>query len=682
MKAIWPELEQLKAEDIPFIQGGLNLIEQGISIYDQELKLVVSNTRFREIYDIPEHLIKHGSTFEELVRYLAEVGEYGDGDVDQIVDDRVARAQMFEPHYLERKRPNGKTIAVQGNPLKDGGWVAVYTDVSDQKQHEALLRERSEVLSEKLLKRSEHLGETNRKLTATNRALEEVKSALQSSEERLQILNKSLPAHIAYLDKNYIYRFSNQRSAEVWGLQADQSDDESDDIVGRHVQDVYPDHIYAFVKSLLDQAKEGEMITAEYTNPSSDDPDHTIRVVLAPEKGAEGEVTGFFVLSIDVTDQRKMANSMLKTQRLEAITRLTGGLAHDLNNILTIILGNLSRLGHHLDESDMPDSATTVRSTQKAARQAARIMECLVAFSRRRTLEPRVTDLNRVLRDIYNLAVPNLSSQISLSLNLPDVPLTCFVDESAFQDSVINLLFNAKDALEGKGEITLSARKDKNNGFLVTIGDNGQGFAPDMLDKAFEPFATTKDTGAGTGLGLSMVQGFVLQSGGDIWIESVQGEGADVIMRLPAMESPGKTIEENVGLAEESFIVPEDLGPLLLVEDEEDIRAYLRHILSNAGFKIIEASTPDEGLELVGAVDAIELIVSDINMPGDMNGLDFVRLAKTKRTDIGIILLSGLAETDPIWLQASAEFTTLRKPFRRSILIKSILQTLKQTEPA
>ena len=237
MPSLWQNDEVLTEQDISLIESGLNLIQQGVTIYDSNLELVAWNRRFVEIYNLPNGLVKRGSTFEEVVKFLATKGEYGPGDIETLVEERVNRARMFEPHYLERKRPNGTSIAVEGHPLNNGGWVAVYTDVTAQKNQEELLKERSEFLSDRLLQDSSRLSETNRQLLAANRALEEVKNALTASEDRLHVINQSLPAHIAYLDRNLVYRFSNLRLRKFG---ASPENDAKKEVVGKKMEDIFP----------------------------------------------------------------------------------------------------------------------------------------------------------------------------------------------------------------------------------------------------------------------------------------------------------------------------------------------------------------------------------------------------------------------------------------------------------
>ena len=196
--------------------AGLNLIGQALSIYDSELRLVVSNRPFQVMFNLPDELVQPGAQFRDTIRFLAARGEYGSAeDVDVMVEQRVKQALAFEPHYMERARANGQVISVEGAPLPKGGWVAVYTDITNTKQAEALLRARSEELSGQLLTRAEELSAANRKLAATNAALEEAKRQLTEIEARTRMTTEMMPAHIAHLDRHGRYDYSNRRLSSV-----------------------------------------------------------------------------------------------------------------------------------------------------------------------------------------------------------------------------------------------------------------------------------------------------------------------------------------------------------------------------------------------------------------------------------------------------------------------------------
>ena len=196
--------------------AGLNLIQQALSIYDSDLRLVVCNRPFREMFDLPRALTEPGAAFEDTIRFQVTRGEYGEvTDIDAAVRSRVEQARAFEPHYMERTRANGRIIGVEGTPLPQGGWVTVYTDITRTKRQESLLRTRSEELSDQLLAYSEELAAANRELSATITALEETKRQLTASEARTRLTTEMMPAHIAHVGADGRYTYSNRRLTTV-----------------------------------------------------------------------------------------------------------------------------------------------------------------------------------------------------------------------------------------------------------------------------------------------------------------------------------------------------------------------------------------------------------------------------------------------------------------------------------
>ena len=198
-------------------RSGLNLIGQALSIFDADLRLAVANTQYQAMFDLPDSLTEAGASFEDTIRYLVLRGEYGpQDDPDAAVALRVNQARTFQPHYFERERTNGQWIAVEGAPLSQGGWVTVYTDITRIKQQEALLRARSVALSEQVLLNAESLAAANRELAATNAALQEAQRVLTQTEARTRQVTEMVPAHIAHMDAQYRYTFSNRRLPSVF----------------------------------------------------------------------------------------------------------------------------------------------------------------------------------------------------------------------------------------------------------------------------------------------------------------------------------------------------------------------------------------------------------------------------------------------------------------------------------
>ncbi|MEM7440404.1 MAG: PAS-domain containing protein [Pseudomonadota bacterium] len=274
------------------LSSGLNLIQQALSIYSGNLRLIVSNRRFGAMFNLPRELTIPGARFDETIRFLAQNGEYGAvDDIDEFVAKRVQQALAFEPHYMERQRANHRWISVEGGPLRQGGWITVYTDITEIKRQETILRARSDELSEELLSRSEELARTNRALEATVNRLHETQMHLEAAETRVRLANETTPAHIARLDRNERYTYSNRRLPLAPANGAD-------DIVGHTAEAVLGSTIYASIAPALHTALAGKPKVVEFDVPREN---RHIRAAFTPDTDDADRVTGAYVLSMETT---------------------------------------------------------------------------------------------------------------------------------------------------------------------------------------------------------------------------------------------------------------------------------------------------------------------------------------------------------------------------------------------
>jgi len=338
--------------------AGLNLIQQALSIYDRNLRLALCNRRFGEMFDLPERLVTPGADFAETIRFLSERGEYGPiDDVQAFVTSRVEQARAFEPHYMERQRASGAMISVEGSPLPQGGWVAVYTDITAIKRQEALLRTRSAELSSQLLAHAERLTESNRALAATNAALEQAKHELTEIEARTRLTAEMMPAHLAHLDLSQRYTYSNRRLSDV-------IPDRPSEIVGLTARKALGPETYGKIRPYLERAFRGEPSVFEMGLEESG---RRIRAAFTPDDSGDGRVHGVYILSMDITEEAQARAALAQTHKRELAARLTSGLAHDFANLLTIILGLQSRL-QRLDTLPAP-ARELAEATSAAARR-------------------------------------------------------------------------------------------------------------------------------------------------------------------------------------------------------------------------------------------------------------------------------------------------------------------------
>ena len=317
-------------------RAGLNLIQQALSIYDANLRLVLSNRRFQEMFDLPKSLITPGAPFADTIRYVAARGDYGPlDDLEAFVIERVEMAQSFTPHYMERTRGNGQVISVEGTPLPNGGWVTVYTDITQIKRQEDMLRARSEELSGQLSAYSQELSTTNRKLASTISALEQSQQDLQEIEARTRLTTEMMPAHIAHVGPDRRYTYSNKRLNLVMpGRPAD--------IINRHIAEALGAQTYSMIEPYLNSALDGKSSVFEFTDDLSS---RRIRTAFTPDTSESNQVSGVYILSMDVTEEAQARATLQQQSKREMASHLTSGLAHDFSNLLTIILGRARAIG-------------------------------------------------------------------------------------------------------------------------------------------------------------------------------------------------------------------------------------------------------------------------------------------------------------------------------------------------
>ncbi|WP_298259875.1 PAS-domain containing protein [uncultured Litoreibacter sp.] len=291
------------------LRSGLNLIQQALSIYSDDLTLTVSNQRFRAMFGLPAHLSEPGAKFSDTIEFLANAGEYGDvKDIPAFIEERVEKALTFKQHYMERQRSNGRWVSIEGGPLRQGGWVTVYTDITDIKRQEEMLRTRSDELSDRLLDRSEELARTNRALEATISRLHETQQHLEAAEARVRLAAETTPAHIARLDLQERYTYSNHR------LPFPPSNGAAD-IIDHTAQDVLGALVYQQIAPALHSALAGKAKVVEFTSPN--DGRH-IRSAFTPDTNDTNTVTGAYVLSMDITNSHQDTPSTAKETQSSA----------------------------------------------------------------------------------------------------------------------------------------------------------------------------------------------------------------------------------------------------------------------------------------------------------------------------------------------------------------------------
>jgi two-component system cell cycle sensor histidine kinase/response regulator CckA len=412
----------------------------------------------------------------------------------------------------------------------------------------------------------------------------------------------------------------------------------------------------------------------------------------------EGEIIGLALHLINMTEQKNLEVQFTQSQKMQAVGQLAGGVAHDFNNLLTAMIGfcDLLLQKHGPDDPSFED----IQHIRQNANRATNLVRQLLAFSRKQTLEPVRLDVAELLSELSNLLRRLIGETVDLEIEHGNAVPPIKADRGQFDQVVINLAVNARDAMPGGGSVIVRSsnvelHQPVQRGHdlmatgryaLIEVIDTGEGISKENLDRIFEPFFTTKGVGAGTGLGLSTVYGIIHQTGGFIFVDSAPGEGTTFSIYLPAYEDE---FEDNVignvpndrAEAQKPILSVADLtgqGTILLVEDEEAVRIFAARALRNKGYHVIEAENGESALDAINSQDQIiDLIVSDVIMPG-MDGHTFVNLVRHELPDVKVILMSGYAEEtfrDEIGRDTSIHF--LGKPFTLKDLATKVKEILE-----
>ncbi|GLC23758.1 ATP-binding protein [Roseisolibacter agri] len=515
-------------------------------------------------------------------------------------------------------------------------------------------------------------------LESANRALARANDELRAGEERYRRLVEAAHEGICAVDPSGVITFVNARLAQMLGCDARA-------MPGRTLFD-FMDADAAFeARTRFARQQRGFSETREVAFHRQDGSIVWTRESVSPLVDAAGAFAGALFMLSDVTEQRALEAQLLHAQKMEAVGQLAGGVAHDFNNLLTIVTSYSGLL-----LSELPDDAPAradVLEIRGAAERAAGLTRQLLAFSRQQVLDPRVLDLNDVVRDIERMLGRVLREDVRLDTVLAPALGRVYADPGQLEQVIVNLVVNARDAMPSGGALTLETadvhlseeygrlHPDVAPGpyVMLAVSDTGVGMDADTQARIFEPFFTTKGIGQGTGLGLSTVYGIVKQSGGHVWVYSEPGFGTTFKLYLPRASAPDAPHRRSDA---ESVVQPGS-ETILLVEDDEQVRVAARRILARAGFEVVEAANGAEALQLLAEPGtAIDLLLTDMVMP-DMSGRELAGRFRALRPGMPIAYMSGYTE-DTVVRQGGFEPGTvfIPKPFTPQMLTAKLRQAL------
>ncbi|MFJ4394465.1 PAS domain-containing protein [Pseudomonas sp. NPDC089395] len=435
----------------------------------------------------------------------------------------------------------------------------------------------------------------------------------------------------------------------------------------------------------------------------------------APLCDDSGQVMGLIGSSIDVTARKNAESELLElnrtlearieeavaereavqaalrqSQKMEAVGQLTGGIAHDFNNLLAGITGSLDLIKLRMKQGRIADVERYLTVAHGAAQRAASLTHRLLAFSRRQTLMPVHTNVNNLISDMEELISRTVGPTIQLRVELNATLSTCLVDPAQVENSLLNLCINARDALEREGSISIKTYNQileqgseldpelaPGTYFTICVADDGVGMSTETLARAFEPFFTTKPVGAGTGLGLSMIYGFAKQSGGQVRIESEEGCGARVFLQLPTQSNEVEAGARAEPLPELAVISSGET--VLVVDDEPTVRMFVSEALGNCGYIVIEAADSLAGLQLLRSDTPIDLLVTDIGLPGGIDGRQMADAGRGTRPGLPVLFMTGYAQPNVLDnAQLEPNTAVLTKPFALEALTMSVNELLRR----
>ena len=584
-----------------------------------------------------EDILKPGLKLQELFRTLAERG---------LRPEAVGCEEEWISKWIEQHRHpggpfevdllSGQRIEIHVYRTSEGGTVTVRTDISERKRVEQDLRE---------------------------------------SEERYRETVEGIEDLITIVDKDGRFKFVNHMAHSIIGMAPESC-------IGLHAYDfTHPDDRDKTTEAYQDWIK-NKKTTVVYENRqiNEDGSVHHMAWNISIHYGDDGEVTTLNGIGRDITERKTLQEQLAQSQKMEVVGQLTGGVAHDFNNLMNVILGNLE-----LAEGAKTDDERNrlLSNAKNAVDRGAALTQQLLSFSCQQTLSPKIIYANDLISDSLRLIERTLGENIEIETLLSEQPLPVKIDTAMFGNALLNLALNARDAMPKGGRLTITTTKVELRGEMegedneplvgpyvwIMISDTGHGIDKKNLERVIDPFFTTKEVGEGSGLGLSMVYGFIQQSGGYLKIYSARNKGTIVSLYVPVTDEKP---EQDAGL-EDSYKPISQARTILVVEDDPDVLNTTSRLLTDLGYEVLEgADGPSAKDMLEEKSNTIDMVFSDVVMPKGMSGIELAEWVRDEYKHIKVLLTSGYPD---IASNSSAQpdgVKLLAKPYKRAQLAKAI----------
>lgn len=604
-------------------------------------------------------------------------------------------------HLVARIRTALSTTSARRNQTADGA-----VDVIFRGKAFSIRAEKEQMLDlllstfEDIIRTNQELDSNRSDLVAAKRQLErhaleleqlvnERTSELMDRQEQLSLAQKVARMGDWHLDVDNWVMNRSDTMCEVVGTTRSR---ENFDQALRRIHDDDYERVRQTIKRAVEE-KSGFAFEARLV--VKDGTERFVWFIGQPRIDTDGNLKELFGTAQDITDRKAMelklleANEQLyKAQKLEAVGQLTGGMAHDFNNLLAIIIGNLDLAQEHLSE---PEAIQSIEEALSAALRGAELNKRLLAFAKRQALQPEPTDVNELVSETLKLLTRLLGARIHVTLDLAEDLALAFVDPSQLESAITNLVINARDAMAKGGVITVKTRTELMDGsatqgvalangdyIVIEVSDTGTGIDPDLLARVCDPFFTTKAVGQGSGLGLSMVSGFLEQSGGGLAIDSIPGTGTTMRLYLPkasVQEAVSPNVDEQLSSPSRNCDV------VLVAEDDDALRSVLIKQLHALGYSTIETASGDEALQVIKSDRQVDILFTDVVMPGEIDGIELVRSAKRIQSDLKIIVSSGFRGSHDLGVYSEAGVITLNKPYKKTALANALSRLCESPLP-